>query len=169
MVLREFHDKGRRLTGEHAGLLQQDARNDHRRHADKKRRRCNPPRAVKYRACKQGNDRHFRATGDKGGGHNRHFAVAVLLDGARGHDPRHAAAHADQHRDKRLARQAKTPEDTIHDKSNTRHIAAVLKQGEHQEQHEHLGDEANHRANAANDAVHNQADQPARSPNAFQE
>ena len=48
------------------------------------------------------------------GGHDGHAAVALLLDGTGSHDSRYAAAGADQHRDKGLARKAELAEDTVH-------------------------------------------------------
>ena len=69
-----------------------------------------------------------------------------------GHDAGHAAARADQHRDEALAGEAEAAEDAVHDERDARHIAAILQDAQQQEQHEHLRHEAEHRADAADDA-----------------
>ena len=69
----------------------------------------------------------------------------------------HRAAGADEHRDEAFAGQPELTEDPVHNKSHARHIADVLQNGEHQKQHEHLRHEAQNRAHAADDAVHDQA------------
>ena len=46
---------------------------------------------------------------------------------------------------------------TVHHKGDARHIAAVLEEGEQHEEHEHLRNEAEHRAHARNDAVQDEA------------
>ena len=66
--------------------------------------------AAEDSAGKQADDGHFGAAGDEAGGHDGHFAVAVILDGAGRHDAGHAAAGAHQHGDETLAGQAELAE-----------------------------------------------------------
>ena len=169
MIRRELHDERGGLAREGLGLLEDDAGDDDGRNADEVGTRRDPPRAAEDRARHQGNDRHLRAAGDEGRGHNRHAAVTFLLDGAGGHDAGHAAARADQHRDEALAGEAEAAEDAIHDERDARHIAAILQNAQQQEQHEHLRHEAEHRADAADDAVHDQAGEPVGAADALKE
>ncbi len=168
MVLRKLHDKRGRVPGEHPGLFQDNARKHNRGNADEISGRGDPPCTAKQRARDQCDNRHLCTAGDKGGGHDGHFPVAVLLDRARRHDARHAAARADQHRDERFTREAEPAEDSVHDKCDTRHIAAVLQCAEHQEQDQHLRDESQHRTNSADDPIHHQAGQDLIRPRADQ-
>ena len=64
----------------------------------------------------------------------------------RGHDAGDAAAGAHQHGDEALAGEAELAEDPVHDEGDTGHVADVLQNGQHQKQHQHLGHEAQHRA-----------------------
>ena len=107
--------------------------------------------------------------GNKGGSHNGHAAVAFLFNGTRCHNARNAAARADQHRDERLAGQAELAEDTVHDERDARHVAAVLQDGQEDEQHENLRHEAQNRADTGDDAVHDQAVQPVGNAEAAQQ
>ncbi len=68
----------------------------------------------------------------------------------------------------RLARQAKTPENTVHDEGDTGHVADVLQDCQEEEQHEHLRHKAQHRAHAADDALGDQVLQPLGNAGAFQ-
>ena len=160
MVRRKFHDKGRRISGKHLCLLQHNAGNDDGCDSDEVRTGSHNAAAPEERACNEADDRHLGATGDKGGGHDRHTPVTFVLDGAGGHNTRHAAAHAYQHRDEALAGKTEAAENPVHDKRDTRHITAVLQDAEHQEQHQHLRDEAEHRTNTGKNTVGNQPGQP---------
>ena len=107
-------------------------------------------------------DRHLGAAGDERRGHDGHLAVAVIFDGTGGHDTGHAAAGADQHGDEALTGQAELAEYTVHYEGDTGHIADVFKYGQHEEQNQHLGNEAEYSAHTADDTVADQADQPVR-------
>ena len=74
---------------------------------------------------------------DEGRRHDRHAAVLFIFDGTRRHDARHAAARGDQHRDEALAGESETTENTVHDKRDARHVAAVLQDGQEEEQDKH--------------------------------
>ena len=169
MIRRKLHDERGGLAREGLGLLEDDAGDDDGRNADEVGARRDPPRAAEDRARHQGDNRHLRAAGDEGRGHDRHAAVTLLLDGAGGHDAGHAAARADQHRDEALAGEAEAAEDAIHDERDARHIAAILQNAQQQEQHEHLRHEAEHRADAADDTVHDQTGEPVGAADALKE
>ena len=47
---------------------------------------------------------------------------------------------------KLLPDEAETAEDTVHDEGDTGHIAHILQDGQQEEQNQHLGNEAQHRA-----------------------
>ena len=129
-------------------FLQHNAGDDDGRDADKVRAGRHPPGPAEQRACNQSDDRQFGAAGDKGGGHNRHLAVTVVFNGTGRHNAGNAAAGADEHRDKGLTGQAELAENTVHDKRDTRHIAAGFQKRQQQEQHQHLRHKAQHRAHA---------------------
>ena len=79
------------------------------------------------------------------------------------------AAGANQHGDEALAGQTELAEDTVHDESNTGHVTNVFQDGKQEEQNQHLGNEAQNRADTGDDAVHDQAVQPVSNANALQE
>ena len=70
---------------------------------------------------------------------------------------------------KRLTGETELPEYTVHDECDTGHVAAILKDGQEQEQNQHLGNEAQNCANAADDAVNYQAAEPVSSAELFHE
>ena len=122
----------------------------------------------KIAPANHGNEGHLRAAGDKGRGHDRHAAVTLVFNGTGCHDARDAAAGADEHGDEGLTGQAELAEDTVEHEGDTGHVAAGLEEGEHQEQHEHLRHEAEHRADTGDDTVQNQAAEPVRRTGGFQ-
>ena len=105
-------------------------------------------------------ERNLCAAGDEGGGHDRHAAVTLVFDGAGSHDARNAAADADEHGDEALAGEAELAEHTVKNEGDTRHVAAGLEEGEHEEQDEHLGNEAEDRADTGYDTVVDKAAEP---------
>ncbi|CAN4070982.1 Trypsin-like peptidase domain-containing protein, partial [Dysosmobacter welbionis] len=153
----QLHDEGRRVAGEHLGLFQDDAGDDDGRHADKVGGHGHQRASAEQGAGDHADDGHLSAAGDEAGGHDRHAAVPLVLNGPRGHDAGDTAAGAHQHGDEALAGEAELPEDPVHDEGDSRHVADVLQNGQHQEQHQHLGHEAQHRADTGQGAVANQA------------
>ena len=160
MVGRQLHDERGRIAGEHLRLLEHDAGDDDRGHADEVRGGGDPGAAAEEGAGDHADEGHFRAAGDKGGGHDRHAAITLVFNGTGSHNARHAAADADEHRDEGLAAQAELTEDTVEHEGDTGHVAAGLEEGQHQEQDEHLRHEAEHRADTGDNAVEDQALQP---------
>ena len=161
MVGGQLHDKGGGLTGEGLELLQHDTGDDHSGDADEEGGGGDPGGLAEHGAGKQANDGHFRAAGDEAGGHDGHFPVPVLLNGTGGHDAGDTTAGGHQHGDEALAGQAEAAEDTVHDEGDTGHVAHVLQNSQQEEQHQHLGHKAQHRADTGHNTVHNKAVQPA--------
>ena len=153
MISRELHDKGGGIAGKHFGLFEHNARDDDGCNPQEIRAGRYPPRAAEQSSGNQGNDGKLSAAGDKGSGHNGHAAVAFVFNRSTGHDTRDTTAGANEHRNKGFSRQTKFTEDTVHHKRNTRHIAARLQKREEEEQHQHLRNKSQYRADAADDAV----------------
>ena len=161
MIGGQLHDEGSRIPGEHLRLLQHDAGDDDGPHADEVGGYRDPGAAAEKGAGDEADDGHLRPAGDEAGGHDGHAPVPLVLNGAGGHDAGDAAARADEHGDEALARKPELAENAVHDEGDSGHIAAVLQDGQQQEQHQHLGHEAQHRAHSGADTVGNEAHQPA--------
>ena len=160
VVGRKLHNKRRRATGEELGLLEHEARGDDGKDAQEVEERADPRggggRIADDGAHEQGDDRQLSAAGNKRGGHDRHTAVLLVLDGLGSHDAGDTAARRHEHRNEGLTGQAKAAEHAVHDEGDAGHIAAVLQEGQHHEQQEHLRDKAEDGAQAADDAVADQ-------------
>ena len=160
MVGRKLHNKRRRTTGKELSLLEHEARSDDGKDAQEVEERADPRggggRIADDGTHEQGNDRQLGTTGNKRGGHDRHAAVLLVLDGLGGHDAGDAAARGHEHGDKGLTGQAKAAEHAVHDEGDTGHIATVLQEGQHDEQQEHLRHKAEDGTQAADDAVADQ-------------
>ena len=169
MVSGQLHNERSRITGEQLRLFQDDAGDDDGCKADEVSRGGDPAAAAEQSTCKQADDGHLSAAGNEAGGHDRHTAVTLVLDGAGSHNAGNTAAGADQHGNEALAGQAEAAEDTVHDEGDTGHVADVLEDGQQEEQNEHLGNEAQNSADTGDDAVHDQAVQPASNADGFQQ
>ena len=160
MVGGKLHNERRRAAGEELGLLEHEARSDDGKDAQEVEERADPRggggRIADDGTHEQGDDRQLSATGNKRGGHDRHAAVLLVLDGLGGHDAGDAAARGYEHGDERLTGQAKAAEHAVHDEGDAGHIAAVLQEGQHHKEQEHLRDEAEDSAQTADDAVADQ-------------
>ena len=160
MVGRKLHNERRRAAGEELGLLEHEARSNDGKDAQEVEERADPRggggRIADDGTHEQGDDRQLSATGNERGGHDRHAAVLLVLDGLGSHDAGDAAARGHEHGDEGLTGQAKAAEHAVHDEGDAGHIAAVLQEGQHDEQQEHLRDEAEDGAQAADDAVADQ-------------
>ena len=157
MVGRQLHDKRGRAAGEELGLLEHQARADDGKDAQEVEERRDPSSGIGGMADdgahEQGDDRQLSATGDERGGHDRHAAVLLVLDGLGGHDAGDAAARGHEHGDEGLTGQTEAAEHAVHDESDASHIAAVLQEGQHHKEQEHLRHEAEDGAQASDDAV----------------
>ena len=72
------------------------------------------------------------------------------------HDARHRAAEADEHRHDAAPGETETAQQLVHDEGNARHVAAVFEHGQEEKQHDDDRDEAQHAADAAENAVDNE-------------
>ena len=162
MICGKLHDEGRGLAGEHSCFLEHDAGYDYCRHADEIRGGRDECAAAEECPRNHSDKGHLSAAWDEGRGHYRHAAVTLVFDGAGCHDTGHTAADADEHRDKALAGKTELAEDTVEYKGDTRHIAAGLKEGQHQKQHQHLRHKAEHRAHTGDNTVKDKPAQPVR-------
>ena len=163
VVCGELHDEGAGLAGKPLGLLEHDAGNDDGGDAHEVEQRHNPPGlgvGAHKRAHEQGDDGSLGTAGHERRRHGGHAALVLVLDGLRGHDTGNAAARGDEHRDERLARQAEAAEHAVHDERDAGHVAAVLKQAQEGEEHDHLRHEAQDCAHTADNAVDDQALDP---------
>ena len=85
-----------------------------------------------------------------------------LLNGLGSHDTRNTAAGGNQQRDEALTGQSEVTEYTVHNERDTRHVTAVLKDGQEQEQDSHLRNETKNGASTADDTIHYKALQSGR-------
>ena len=77
----------------------------------------------------------------------------VFLDGAGGHDPRNRAGIGAEQRDERLAVQAHTAHQAVHDERRASHVACVFKQAEEEEQDQNLRQKQHDSAHAGDRTV----------------
>ena len=160
MVRRQLHNERSRVTGEQLSLFQNDAGGDDSEEANEVHNRCHIPVAAHDSAGKQCNNRKLSAAGNEGRGHDGQTTVLLIFNSTAGHDARNAAAGGNQQRNEALAAHAELTEETVHDEGHTSHIAAVLKEAQHQEDDSHLRSKANRCANAADDTINNKRYQP---------
>ena len=159
----KLHDKRGRIASKWLHFFQDNTGANDSGNADEVGHWSHPPGIPEQRAGYQSNNRKFGAARDKGGGHNGHFAVAVVFDRTGGHNARNAAAGADENRNKAIARKAKLAKNPIHHKGDSGHISAIFQQGQQEEQNNNLGKESNYRPHAADDAFQNKGLEPIRS------
>ena len=160
VIRRQLHNERSGITRKQTGLFEDDAADDNGRNADEIGAGRDPAGVMEQCTRNQGDDGHLCAAGNEGRRHDGHFTVTVILNGTAGHDTGHTAAGRDQHGDKALARQAELSENTVHNEGDTRHVADVFQNGQEEEQHQHLRYKTQHRADAADDTVSDQAYQP---------
>ena len=168
MVSGQLHNERSRITGEQLRLFQDDAGDDDGCKADEVSGGGDPAAAAEQSTCDQADDGHLGTAGNEAGGHDRHTAVTLVLDGTGSHNTGNAAAGTNQNGDEALAGQTEAAEDTVHDEGDTGHVD-ILEDGQQEEQNEHLGNEAQNRADTGDDAVHDQAVQPASNTDALQQ
>ena len=124
----QLHDKGDGLSLEDRVLEQQPVEHAHDHAADvqpdhHQRRRVREEGGRKRRV-----DGELCGAGHEGREQNRHSPVALAGQRARGHDRRHRAAKADQHRHERPAGEPDLAQQLVHHERHTRHVSAVLQQ-----------------------------------------
>lgn len=160
VVRRQFHDEGGRVAAKILRFFQGNARQHNDRDAEKIHGRRDQDRVREKGEGDHADDDHFRAAGYEGGEHERHAAVLFVFNRPGCHKRRHAAAGADQEREERFAGKAESAEYPVHDKGDPRHISRILQNGQEEKQDQHLRHKTEHRAHAADDAVHDQAGEP---------
>ncbi len=113
----------------------------------------------KERARDQDVDLKARRAADEGRNQDGDEAVFPGFDGARRLDGGHVASRAHDEGDEALAVQPHQVHQAIHDEGGAGHVARVFQEGDAaHEQHDH-GHENHHRADAGDDAIHQQAGQ----------
>ena len=135
-----------------------DAQND----AEQIQPRHHPHRAAREEdGGEERIDRQFGGAAHKRREQDGHFAVALGGQGARGHHTGDGAAEADEHRDDASTGKTDAAQGLIHHEGDARHVAAVLEQGEEEEQRDDKRQEAEHAAHALEHAVDHQGTQHA--------
>ena len=159
VVIRKLHNKWCRLALKCLSLLQHDCRNNNHCNAKEVESRSNPPsrRATNKNTHNQSNDWLLCRARNHGGEHCSHTAVLLVLNGTSRENTRNATAGRNQKWNEGLAGQAKATEHAVHNKGNTAHVTAVLKEAQHDKQNKHLWDKAKDRANAADNTVNYKA------------
>ena len=140
-IVWQFHNKRDSLALErrHFGYERDDYAYEY---ADKVHRNHDEPSIfAKERHGQEAVYRQFCRAAHKRREKYRHFAVACAGQRSRCHDARDCAAKAYQHWHDALAGQAYFAQDFVHDKRHARHIAAVFKHGQEEEQHDDYRDE----------------------------
>jgi hypothetical protein len=94
-----------------------------------------------------------RPAGDEGAHQDGGHPVLGVLYGAAGHDCGDGAAEAQHQRDEGAAVQPYPVHRPVHDEGRPRQVAAVLQNGDGDKEEEYVGYEAEHRADAADNAV----------------
>ena len=153
MVGGQLHNKGSGVAGKHFGLLEDNTGNNDR---------CNTynigtpadQRAVAEQSARDQTDNgELGSAGNEGCGHDRHAAVSLILDRSGSHNTGNAASCADHHRDEGFAGQTESSENTVHDERDPCHISAALKEGQADEQNDHLRQETEDSADTGNNTV----------------
>ena len=159
MVGGQLHHEGSGLAGKGLGLLHNNAGKDDGGNAHEVAGGADPPGVREQGAGDEGDNGQLGAAGHKGGGHNAHLTVGFVFHGTGGHDAGDAAAGSHQHGDEVLTGQAEAAEDPVHNEGDTGHVAAVLQNGQEEEQQQHLGHEAQHSAHAGDNTIQDKSGQ----------
>ena len=159
-VRRQLHDERNRIALED-GALQQKTRQDGDH--DAQNVQGNHDQRSMLREEGGGNhavDWQLGTARHEWGQNNGHLAVTVAGKGSGCHNGRNAASEANQHRNEGASGQSDFSQQLVHDKGNTRHIAAVLKQGQEEKQQDDDGQEGENASNTGADTVDDQGNQP---------
>ena len=156
----QLHDKGRGVAVENKLFERRCADHRHDNAGQVQKRHHQHAAAREKRAGKERINRNLRAAAHKRRQHDGKATVALALHAARAHHGGHRAAKAHHHRNEAAAVQPQLSHRLIHQKRGARHVAAVLQNGQKQEQNHDRGQEAQHRAHARQHAVHQQRMRP---------
>ena len=102
-------------------------------------------------------DRNLRRAAHKGRQQDRHGPVALRRQRPCCHDRRHRTAEAYEHRHNRLTGKTDAPQQLVHDKRHTRHIARVFQDRQEEKQRHNHGQETQNASHALENAVNDQA------------
>ena len=120
-------------------------------------------RGPKKAGRQEGEHRQARRTGHQRREHDRQQARPPFFDDARAQHGRHIAAEAQEQRHERLAVQAHQVHEAVHDIGRPRQVAHVLQQcPSTAKKMTRIGRKVKHRADAADQAVDQQAGNPGR-------
>lgn len=155
-VGRQLHDEGNRLAAEYQAVEQKAGDNSNADTGEVERKHDQTAVMREEGGDEHTVDRQLGAAAHERCEHDGHFAVALTGEGARGHDGRHAAAEADDHRNKGRTGEADFTQHLIHNEGNTRHVTAVLEHRKEEEQRNDGRQEGKHGTDAGEDAVDNQ-------------
>lgn len=125
-VIRQLHDKRNRFAAE-GRLVHNERCEDADEHAEDIQPQHDERTVAREKCCGEKRiDRDLRRAAHIRCEQDGHLPVTVGRDGARGHDGRHRAAEADEHRHNAAAGQADLAQGLIHDESDAGHVAGVL-------------------------------------------
>ena len=155
-VGRQLHNEGNRLAAEHQAVEQKAGENSYADTGEVERKHDQTAVMREEGGDEHTVDRQLGAAAHERCEHDGHFAVALTGEGARGHDGRHAAAEADDHRYEGRTGETDFTQHLIHNKGNTRHVTAVLEHRKEEEQGNDSRQEGKHGADTGEDAVDNQ-------------
>ena len=105
-------------------------------------------------------DGQTRRAGHEGRDQDGGDALALVLDGAGGHDGGHGAGIGREQRDEGLAVEADGTHDAVGDERGAGQVAGVLQNADEEEEQQDLGQEDEHRLDAVPQAVAQQQAQP---------
>ena len=168
-VGRQLHDEHRRLAFEQ-GFLEHPRYYQRHHRAEQIHREQGQPLQAEYagelrlrhaRGDEHGVDRQPRRAAHQRRDEDGHEPVLRRLDGARGHDAGDGAGVGTQHRDEALAVQADLAHQAVHEERRARHVAGVFQQANEAEEQQNLRQEDDDRADAGDDALHEQVVQVA--------
>ena len=144
------------------GALEDEA--DHDGHHDAREIECAHHQhlmAGEERAGEERVDGHLGPAAHEGRQEDGEAPVALVVHAAGAHHGGHRAAEAHHHRDEGPSVEAELSKRLIHEERRAGHIAAVLQNGQEQEQKQNRGQERKHASHARERAVHQKAAHPA--------
>ncbi len=117
---------------------------------------------IGHEGCDQQHvDGQPRRAGHERGDQNGRQAVALVLDGARGHDGRNGAGVGGEQRNEGLAVQSDGAHDAVGDQRGAGQVARVFQNADEEKEQQDLGQKDEHRGDALPDAVEQQRLNPA--------
>ena len=100
------------------------------------------------------------AQGNERSKEDGHLTVVFILNGTGGSNSLNGAAGTQQHRNEGLTGKTKAAEQTVHDKCNTSHVAALFEDCKEYEQDHQVGDKCNNNTQTEDDTVGDKGNDP---------